>query len=391
MLDLSRLMLGQSSWADDLRYGKDERGTPAPHWKKRKPVVVWNCTIQCNLDCAHCYIDAKKEPDPAELTTAEARAMIDDLAGFKVPALIFSGGEPLMRPDIFELTNYAARKGLRVIVSSNGTLISRQTARRLDDFGVNYIGISIDGLPRTHDRLRGRPGAFAKALKGIRNCLAERLKVGIRYTLTANNFQDLEPVLDKIVQEGVPRVCIYHLVYSGRANELMDQDLTKAESRFAVKQLFKLLKQYNEAGMSLELLTVDNHCDGVLLYQELMKEDAVKAYEVYDLLRWNGGNQSGVAIGCIGNTGEVHADQFWRHYSFGNIRNRKFSEIWMDTSDPVMAGLKDRKELLKGRCGKCQYLEICNGNMRVRAEAVTGDIWAPDPACYMKDTEIGIV
>ena len=224
----------------------------------------------------------------------------------------------------------------------------------------------------------------------MRYCLEEDLKVGLRYTLTAYNFQDIEPVLDKMAQEGVPRACVYHLVYSGRGSNLINQDLTREECRFIVNHLFRLLKEYDEAGISMELLTVDNHCDGVLLYQKLLKEDPAKAYEAYDLLRWNGGNQSGIAIACIGNTGEVHPDQFWQNYSFGNIREKRFSEIWMDTSDPLMAGLKERKKLLKGRCSKCQYIDICNGNMRVRAEAVTGDIWAPDPACYLTDEEIGI-
>ena len=111
---------------------------------------------------------------------------------------------------------------------------------------------------------------------------------------------------------------------------------------------------------------------------------------MHQLLRWNGGNSSGIGIGAVDHLGNVHADQFWQHYSFGNVRERPFSRIWTDTSDPLMAGLKNRKPLLKGRCAACKYLDICNGNFRVRAEAIYDDVWAPDPACYLSDEEIGL-
>ena len=122
----------------------------------------------------------------------------------------------------------------------------------------------------------------------------------------------------------------------------------------------------------------------------MQREQPERAAEVYRFLKLNGGNNSGVGIGDIDYEGNVHPDQFWQHYSFGNVRQRSFGEIWEDTSDPVMRGLKNRRAMIKGRCARCQYLELCGGNFRVRAEAVYGDIWAQDPACYLTDKEIGI-
>ena len=154
--------------------------------------------------------------------------------------------------------------------------------------------------------------------------------------------------------------------------------------------IFKKTLELHQKGHTRDILTVDNHTDGVFLYLTLLKENSPRAELAYNLLKINGGNRSGIAISCISNTGEVYADQFWRHHSFGNIRVRKFGEIWEDTSDPLMKGLKNRKPLIKGRCSLCKYYELCGANFRVRAEAVYDDVWAPDPACYLTDKEIGI-
>jgi radical SAM protein with 4Fe4S-binding SPASM domain len=172
---------------------------------------------------------------------------------------------------------------------------------------------------------------------------------------------------------------------------MMEEDLDTKTAREVVDLILdKTLDLFCDAN-NTEILTVDNHADAVYLYLVLKEEQPERAEEVYNLLRWNGGNNSGIAIGNIDNLGNVHADQFWWNYSFGNIKERKFSDIWTDTSDPLMAGLKNRKHLLKGRCSVCKFLEICNGNFRVRAEAMYGDVWASDPACYLTDEEIGIV
>jgi radical SAM protein with 4Fe4S-binding SPASM domain len=190
--------------------------------------------------------------------------------------------------------------------------------------------------------------------------------------------------------EGFPRACFYHLVYAGRGQRLQADDLTPEETRDAVDMIFDRSIAFHEEGADIEILTVDNHADGPYLLQRIEEEQPERYEEVLSLLRANGGNASGIGIAAVDHLGNVHPDQFWQHHSFGNVRERPFGEIWTDTSDPLMAGLKDRKPLLTGRCAECRYLDVCNGNFRVRAQAVHGDVWAPDPACYLTDEDIGL-
>ncbi len=393
MIGFSKLICGTVSTGDALRYGRDSSRMPPEllqFSRDKKPIVVWNTTRKCNLRCRHCYAGAECRDFEGELTTKEGAAMIDDLAAFRVPVLLFSGGEPLLRKDLFELGEYAAGKGIRTVISTNGTLITPEIAQRIKDTAFSYVGVSLDGMDETNDKFRGVKGAFEDALEGIRNCAKAGVKAGLRFTITKHNYRDIPAIFELIDEEKIQRACFYHLVYSGRGSEMIDDDLDPETAREVVDLIldktYDLFCDANDA----EILTVDNHADAVYLYRVLEEEQPKRAAEVYELLRWNGGNNSGIAIGNVDNLGNVHADQFWWHHSFGNVRERRFSEIWMDTSDPLMAGLKNRKPLLKGRCGACKYLEICNGNFRVRAEAVHGDVWAPDPACYLTDEEIGI-
>jgi len=248
----------------------------------------------------------------------------------------------------------------------------------------------VDGMQETNDRFRGQKGAFEASLRGIRNCRAAGVRVGLRFTISQHNYRDLDDIFDLLEEECIPRCCFYHLVYAGRGTKMAQDDLSLEHSRAVVDLIFRRTQALHREGQDVEILTVDNHTDGPYLYRKVQKEQPERADEVMELLRMNGGNGSGVRIGAVDYLGNVHADQFWTHYSFGNVRERKFSEIWYEPSDTLMRGLKNRKSLLKGRCGKCQYLDICNGNFRVRAEAVHGDVWAPDPACYLTDEEIGI-
>lgn len=383
MLGLTRILCGVSRETDSLRYDIEEKnGT--------RPVVVWNSTRRCNLHCIHCYSESQDKDYPDELSHEEALSLIDSLAEYRVPVLLFSGGEPLMRPDLMELGSYAGKKGLRTVLSSNGTLINPLKASELKKAGFSYIGISLDGMGDINDRFRGKAGAFKEALQGIKNCRQAGLRVGVRFTITNYNYESVPGIFELLLSEDIPRCCFYHLVYSGRGSKIMEHDLEHAKKRDLMSYIFRRTRELHQEGRTRDILTVDNHTDGVFLYLTLLKEGSPRAKVAYDLLKLNGGNRSGIAIGCISNTGEVYADQFWRHHSFGNIRSRKFGEIWEDTSDPLMKGLKNRRPLIKGRCALCKYYELCGANFRVRAEAVYGDVWAPDPACYLTDEEIGI-
>ncbi len=346
-------------------------------------------TQACNLRCRHCYARAVAQASEKELTTAQARDMIDDLSQFGVPVLLFSGGEPLLRNDLADLASYAVARGMRAVISTNGTLIAKDTARALKEVGLSYVGVSLDGLEDVHDRFRGKRGAFKEAMEGIRHCQEAGLKVGLRFTMNRLNVSELPAIFDLLEDEDIPRVCFYHLVYAGRGSALMKEDLDHEETRRAVDLILDRTKDLHDRGLQKEVLTVDNHADGPYLYLRMLREKNPRAQEVLELLQMNEGNNSGRGIGCVNWDGSVYADQFWRHRSFGNVLTRPFSEIWTDLSDPLMERLKDKRKHVKGRCAGCRWLPICGGNFRVRAEAATGDLWAADPACYLSDQEIG--
>jgi radical SAM protein with 4Fe4S-binding SPASM domain len=324
------------------------------------------------------------------MTTKEAKKFITDLAEFGVPVILFSGGEPLMRQDLFELTDFARHKGIRVALSTNGTLIDRAMAGMIQEAGFAEVGISLDGVGENNDRFRVQKGAFDAALEGIRNCIALDQRVSLRLTITRFNYKEIPAILDLVEEEKIPRVCFYHLAYTGRGDRIIEEDLGHADARAAVDTICERTTDLHRRGIPKEILTVDNSTDGVYLYLKLKESDPKRAATVLALLRKNGGNNSGIKIGAIDDRGNVHPDQFSWHHTFANVRERKFGEIWMDTSHPLMRGLKDRKKLLTGRCGRCCHLDLCNGNLRVRAEAVSGDYWGDDPACYLTDEEIGL-
>ncbi len=400
MIDIGKIYCAGSSTGDGLRYGTeghaDSHGN-APHRtplsaSERKPIVVWSSTRTCNLKCVHCYSDSDSKKYSGELTNAEGKMLIDSLADFRIPSLLFSGGEPLMRPDLLNLIEYAAKKGVRPVISTNGTLIDKGKARDIKNAGVVYVGISLDGMEDVNDVFRGVPGAFKRAMDGFENCRNADQRVGLRLTLTKRNYLDLERIFDFIEKEGINRACFYHLVYSGRGQGMFNDDLTYSESKDAMDIIIRRTDDFFKRGLDINILTVDNHVDGVYLYLKMREKDPVRAEEVRKLLEWNGGgaNSTGVGIGNIDFFGNVHPDQFWQDHSLGNVRDREFGVIWTDESDSIMRGLKHKAQYIKGRCRMCQYRAMCTGAMRVRAFRTYGDPWAPDPQCYLSDEEIGL-
>ena len=391
MISMTKLLCGDEYFGDSLRYN-EESGCLAPHGVApgRGPVVVWNCTRTCNLSCRHCYSNSDGKRYKGEMTTDEALAFIGQLAEFKTPVLLISGGEPLLRPDLEQLTAHAIGLGIRVTISTNGTLLTPEKSAFLKWLGVGYIGVSLDGISDVNDSFRGQKGAYEAALDGIRNCLAAGQRVGLRFTINKNNHRELNDIFDLIEREDIPRVCFYHLVYSGRGGGMMEEDLSHQETRAAVDLIIERTLDFHRRGLKKEILTVDNHADGVYLYLKLKSTDPDRAAQVETLLRRNGGNRTGMAIGAVDWFGNVHPDQFTQEINFGNVREKSFGEIWTDENQPILAGLKNRRRLLKGRCTACKWLDLCNGNFRARAAAASGDLWAADPACYLTDQEIGV-
>ncbi|MDH5748126.1 MAG: heme d1 biosynthesis radical SAM protein NirJ [Rhodospirillales bacterium] len=360
-----------------------------PHRDLPGPVVIWNLIRRCNLTCKHCYSISADKDFSGELSTDEIYAVMDDLKYFHVPVLILSGGEPLLRPDIFDISRRAKQMGFYTGLSSNGTLIDQSMIGEITDIGYDYVGISIDGLRETHDVFRRKEGAFEASLKGVRLCKERGIKVGLRFTMTQDNVHELPDLLDLMDREGVDKFYLSHLNYAGRGNHNRKDDALHLMTRKAMTLLFDRAYDYQQKGEDIEIVTGNNDADGVFLLQWVHNRFPEKAHHIHaKLVQW-GGNASGVNVANIDNLGNVHPDTMWWHHDLGNVRTRPFSDIWMDTSDPLMAGLKLRPRQVGGRCGSCRHFDICGGNTRVRADQICGDPWAEDPACYLTDQEIG--
>ena len=364
---------------------------PRPLGPKRAPsgpVVIWNLVRRCNLTCKHCYSISADKDFSGELTTGEVFRVMDDLKAARVPVLILSGGEPLLRPDIFEIGRRAKEMGFYVGLSSNGTLIDADNITKIAAVGFDYVGISLDGLQQTHDRFRRKEGAFDAALNGVRLARDAGAKVGLRYTLTQDNADDFPALLALMEDEGIHKFYLSHLNYAGRGNKNRKDDAHHRTTRAALDRLFQRCWQQIEAGTPREYVTGNNDADGAYLLQWVATHFPEQAAHIRQkLVQW-GGNASGVNIANIDNLGVVHPDTMWWNYPLGTVRERPFSAIWQDTSDPLMAGLKVSPRPVTGRCATCAHLAICNGNTRTRAYAATGNFWAEDPGCYLSDTEI---
>ena len=389
MIGISKLYCGTVEASDPLRYARASKDLPShllQFSQDKKPVVVWNITSACNLKCVHCYASAGTAS--GELDTKQGLKLIADLKDYGSPVILFSGGEPLMRKDLPKLIDSTVKKEMRAVISTNGTLITKDTAMELSDLGLSYIGVSLDGLQEINDKFRGVEGAFKAAMKGIYNSMHQGIKVGLRFTMNKSNVEEIPKILDLLEKEGIPRICFYHLVYTGRAKELMEEDLTHAQTRETLDLIMDRTKALIDKGNNVEVLTVDNHADGPYVYLRMKKDNAPRTDDVLELLKMNGGNSSGLGIGSINWDGDVYPDQFSRHHVLGNITERPFSEIWDNKDNEYLMKLKNKKEHVKGRCRSCRWLDVCAGNFRARAEAATDDPWGEDPACYLSDEEI---
>ncbi len=364
--------------------------TPVRMARPSGPVVIWNLVRRCNLNCLHCYSLSSDVDFPGELTTEEVFDVMGDLRTFGVPVLILSGGEPLLRPDIFAISRRAKDLGFYVGLSSNGTLIDAAVSRQIAAVGYDYVGISLDGIGAVHDAFRRQEGAYEAALGGMRLCREQGIKVGLRFTMTERNVESLPAMLDLVDREAIDKFYLSHLVYAGRGNRYREDDAYHRTTRDAMDMIFARCWDYAQRGVAKEFVTGNNDADGVYFLNWVERRFPGRAAHVRAKLTAWGGNASGVNVANIDNLGEVHPDTFWWHYSLGNVRKRPFSAIWQDLSDPIMAGLKAKPRQIKGRCGDCREFAICGGNTRVRALQITGDPWEEDPACYLTDDEIGV-
>ncbi|HZK43672.1 MAG TPA: radical SAM protein [Syntrophomonadaceae bacterium] len=387
MIGCTKLLCGTATVSEAIKYeGRDDVPPELLQFSAvNRPLVVWNTTNRCNLRCKHCYIDAEDKQYDSELSTEEAIEFIHDLAEMKAPVLLFSGGEPLMRKDIFQLGKLAGDLGLRPVISTNGTLITDEVARKISEAGFKYVGISIDGAPATHDDFRNKKGAFDAAIKGLRACQKYGIKTGLRFTVNKLNQKDLPEVFDILERENVPRFCMYHLVYAGRATEMVDLDISLEEKRKIIDYVIKKTIELHNKGVEIEILTTDNHADGIYLLNNIRENQPERSDEVVQLLNMHGGCSAGTKFANVDSLGNVHPCQFWQDYSVGNVRDKPFSEIW-NSDDELLVKLREKEKHVTGICGDCNHKLLCSG-CRIRARAVHDDIWAEDPACYLTEEE----
>jgi heme d1 biosynthesis radical SAM protein NirJ len=363
---------------------------PQPSRRNAGPVVIWNLIRRCNLACKHCYSISGDFDTPGELTTAQVFKVMDDLKAARVPALILSGGEPLMRPDLFDISSRAKEMGFYIGLSTNGTRVDPALADRIRDAGYDYVGISLDGIGETHDRFRRMQGAYDAALRGLQLLRDRGVKVGVRFTMTEDNVAELPALLDLVEREEFSKFYLSHLVYAGRGNTYRGDDATWEATRAAMDLVIERAWNWACDGHDMEVVTGNNDADAVYLLQWTERVLPRSAGHLRGLLEQWGGNSSGVNVANIDNLGNVHPDTMWWHHTIGNVKERTFGDIWADESDPIMAGLKRRPRTIGGRCAACRYFAICGGNTRVRAQRIAGDPWAEDPGCYLTDAEIGL-
>ncbi|MBG6210872.1 heme d1 biosynthesis radical SAM protein NirJ [Labrenzia sp. EL_126] len=356
-----------------------------------KPVVIWNLTRRCNLKCRHCYTVSADVDFPGELTHQQAMETLEDLGQFGIPALILSGGEPMDRRDLFDIAFRARDLVHMLALSTNGTKLHGETADRVAEVGFDYVGISIDGIGATNDWFRGVEGAYEDALRGVRECKSRGIKVGLRFTLTEGNHEHLPNLLKLCDDEGVDKFYLSHLVYAGRGDKNRGEDAEHQRSRWAMDLLLERAWAGVNGGRRLDIVTGNNDADAVYFLNWVREkfDDATADHVRTHLAAW-GGNSAGLGVANIDTLGNVHPDTYWSDYTVGSVKTDPFSALWTG-DDPMLAQLRTRPRPLKGRCGACALKDVCGGNTRIRALQLTGDPWAEDPACYLSDSEIGVL
>jgi radical SAM protein with 4Fe4S-binding SPASM domain len=348
-------------------------------------LVVWNFTYKCNLNCKHCYSDAGNSPRQ-ELSTSEAIQVVDQIADFGVTSLAFSGGEPLMRKDFFEVATHATESGLYVSLATNGTLLDKERARILKKIGLNYVEVSLDGAnPKTHDGFRGKTGSFEQALNGLKNCVKEDICTCLAVTATRNNLTEIPSVLALAEKIGIDRFTLFNFVPTGRGKDILELDPSPEER----EEILELLNKKLSEGSQIAVLTTAPQLARVALQSPSTQEDMVvplahmeaakigkKAKALADFI---GGCGAGRFYCAISPEGNVQPCVFLP-ITVGNLKAERLEDIWFDSS--VFDALRDRGNL-KGRCGRCEFKFVCGG-CRARAFAYHNDYLMSDPGCIRK-------
>ena len=355
----------------------------------RSSDMVWNITRRCNLRCPQCDSDSSNKPCSGELTLGEMVAVVDDLADSGIRNLLFSGGEPLLHPHFFDVAGYAAERGMRVSVFSNGTRLDSHAAAHLKDLGVGYVELSLDGLGEESDAYRGRTGTFKKTVTALRSCRGTGQKVGLRIPISRRNAARLPEILSFIEEEEVPTVSFYHPVFPARGAELAR--LPATETRNVLRMILDAVLRWNRAGVAREVFTANQPADTIFYWLRMKRRNPKRAGEIWaSLLRMeNKPKNSGLGTPGIDSQGNVRPNLYWDTHSFGNVKESPFRTIWETSKqDAMLNELREAACHLKGRCGHCRFQSFCGGGSRVRALKTFGSLRAEDPGCHLRDYEI---
>jgi heme b synthase len=335
-------------------------------------MIAWEVTRSCNLNCIHCRASAERGPYPDELTTGEAFRLIEEVVSFSRPVVILTGGEPLLRPDIFDLARYGTRKGLRMVMAPNGTLLDGDKAARLKDSGIQRVSISLDGAAaESHDRFRQVAGAFAGALRGIQFLKEAGLEFQINTTVTQKNFRELPQIQDLAVKLGAVAHHIFLLVPTGRGKEMKGEAI---EGKEYEKILHWFYDQREKTPLQLKATCAPHYYR--ILRQRAREEGKKITPQTHGLDAMTRGCLGGIGFLFISHVGDVQPCGYLEALS-GNVRRQRLKEIW--ESSPVFLRLRDFSAY-RGRCGRCEYKRVCGG-CRARAFEQSGDFMAEEPLC----------
>jgi len=347
-------------------------------------IAIWNFTNRCNLACRHCYSYA--DPNQEDfLSTDFILAQIPRLKAGGIKFVIFSGGEPLIRKDIFQIAEAMRNEGIVTYLSTNGLYITPKNVDRIIAT-FNYIGISIDGIEAVHDDFRGLPGAYRKSLDAIALIQKHGGNAGIRFTLTKETEESFYPIFDLAEQIGVDKIYISHLVYSGRGLENLKIDITPEARRKYVNFMIDKAFAYHEAGRGIDIVTGNMEMDAVLFLRRFAERYPQLKEEMARRLKNWGGNSAGRKLVNIDWMGRVKPDPFFPEY-IGDMTQKPFDALWLDEENNLLKRLREHPRRLGGKCADCGVVDICNGGSRSRAWAMSGDLWAEDPSCYLTEDE----
>lgn len=336
-------------------------------------LVFWETTTACNLKCVHCRACPVEERPPDDLTLEESKTLVDQIASFARPVLVLSGGEPLVRPDVFEIASYANESGLRVALATNGTLVTPEIARKILESGIQRVSISIDGATaESHDSFRRLPGAFDCAWEGVERIRAEGVPFQVNTTVTRHNIDEIPQILELAKKRGAVALHMFLLVPTGCGKEIADDEMIRPDEYERVLNWF--YDRSKDAGIGLKATCAPHY---FRVMRQRAKEEGIRITpETHGFEATTKGCLAGSAVCFVSHVGEIYPCGYLP-VSAGNIRRENFRDIWENAK--VFEDLRD-EDNLRGKCGCCEYRRVCMG-CRARAYGTTGSYLDPEPYC----------